>query len=109
MLGATELLVISALLGYPLSLGDAWTIEAVVQLLRQATGFIPGSLGVVEGGMLLIYGTFTGDPPTGVAVALVRRARELIFVAGGIAWGFEYLQAKRPQRARGESPLNTEP
>ena len=109
VLGATELLVISVLLGYPLSLADAWTIEAVVQLLRQATGFIPGSLGVVEGSMLLLYGIFTGDPPAGVAVALVRRAREVIFVAGGIALGSEYLQAKRPPLAREESPVNTEP
>ena len=109
MLGATELLVISVLLGYPLSLADAWTIEAVVQLLRQATGFIPGSLGVVEGSMLLLYGIFTGDPPAGVAVALVRRARELIFVAGGIALSSEYLRAKRPRLAREQSPVNTEP
>jgi glycosyltransferase 2 family protein len=96
VLGAAELLVISALLGYPLSLGDVWTIEAVVQLLRQATGFIPGSLGVTEGSMLLLYGVFTGDPSVGVAVALVRRLREVVFIVGGMAFGFGYLDSHRP-------------
>ena len=91
VLGATELLVISALLGYPLSLADVWTIEALVQLSRQATGFIPGSLGVMEGSMLLLYGAFAGDPSVGVAVALVRRMREVVFVMVGMAFGLGYL------------------
>lgn len=108
VLGAAELFVISALLGYPLSLADVWTIEAVVQLLRQATGFIPGSLGVMEGSMLLLYGVFTGDPSVGVAVALVRRLRELMFVVVGIAFGFEYVEARRPHPARSESAVDTE-
>ena len=95
VLGATELLLISALLGYPLSLADVWTIEAVVQLLRQATGFVPGSLGVMEGSMLLLYAAFTGDPSLGVAVALVRRLREVIFIVGGMAFSFRYLDTHR--------------
>jgi uncharacterized protein (TIRG00374 family) len=100
VLGATELFVISALLGYPLSPADVWKIEAVVQLLRQATGFIPGSLGVMEGSMLLLYGALTGDPSVGVAVALVRRLREVVFIAGGMAFGFGYLDTYRPGPSR---------
>jgi len=91
ILGATELLVISTLLGYPLPLADAWTIEAIVQLLRQATGFIPGSLGVMEGSMLLLYRAYTGDESVGVAVALVRRMREVVWIIGGMIFGFSYL------------------
>jgi uncharacterized protein (TIRG00374 family) len=100
MLGAAELFVISALLGYPLSLADVWMIEAVVQLLRQATGFIPGSLGVTEASMLLLFAVFTGDPSVGVAVALIRRLRELVFIAGGMAFGFGYLRSHRPDSMR---------
>jgi uncharacterized protein (TIRG00374 family) len=91
VLGAVELLVISALLGYPLSPTNIWIIEVVVQLLRQATGFIPGSLGVTEGTMLVLYGTFTGEPSVGVAVALVRRLREVVWILVGLAFGFGYL------------------
>ena len=96
VLGATELFVISALLGYPLSLADVWTIEASCNCSRQATGFIPGSLGVMEGSMLLLYAAFTGDPSLGVAVALVRRLREVVFIVGGMAFGFGYIDTSRP-------------
>jgi glycosyltransferase 2 family protein len=91
MLGAAELLVISALLGYPLSPTNIWIIEAVVQLLRQATGFIPGSLGVTEGTMMALFGILTGDPSVGVAVALVRRLREVVWIMLGLALGFGYV------------------
>jgi uncharacterized protein (TIRG00374 family) len=108
VLGATELFVISALLGHPLSLADVWTIEAVVQLLRQATGFIPGSLGVTEGSMLLLYGAFTGDASVGVAVALVRRLREMVFIVGGMAFGFGYLDTYRPGLSRRNRAADSE-
>ena len=95
VLGAAELLVISALLGYPLSPTDIWIIEGVVQLLRQATGFIPGSLGVTEGTMMALFGILTGEPPVGVAVALVRRLREVVWILLGVAFGFGYLGTRQ--------------
>lgn len=95
LLGVAELYVISALLGYPLSISEVWIIEAVAQLVRQATGFIPGSLGVTEGSMLLLYSIFTATPTVGVAVALVRRLREAVFIAGGIGFGLGYLHTYR--------------
>jgi uncharacterized protein (TIRG00374 family) len=95
ILGAAELLVISALLGYPLSPTNIWIIEAVVQLLRQATGFIPGSLGVTEGTLMALYGIVTGEPSVGVAVALVRRLREVVWIMFGLAFGFGYLGARQ--------------
>ena len=91
VLGAVELFVISAVLGYPMSPMAVWTIEAVVQLLRQASGFIPGSLGVTEGTMMLMYGSLTGEPSVGVAVALVRRLREVVWIMGGLVFGWGYL------------------
>jgi hypothetical protein len=65
-----------------------------VQLLRQATGFIPGSLGVTEGTMMLMYGSLTGDPSAGVAVALVRRLREVVWIMGGLIFGLGYLNGR---------------
>jgi uncharacterized protein (TIRG00374 family) len=91
VLGAFELFVISAALGYPMGARDIWTIEAVAQLLRQASGFIPGSLGVTEGTMLLMYGALVGEPSVGVAVALVRRLREVVWIVGGLVCGLGYV------------------
>jgi uncharacterized protein (TIRG00374 family) len=99
LLGALELYVISSLLGYPLTVPEILIIEAVVQLVRQATGLIPGSLGAVEGAFLLLYGAFAGEPSVGVAVALVRRARDLVWIAAGLAIGYGYLEM------RNESPV----
>jgi uncharacterized protein (TIRG00374 family) len=99
LLGALELFVISSLLGYPLTAAQILVIEAVVQLVRQATGLIPGSLGATEGALLLLYGAFAGEPTVGVAVGLVRRARELIWIAAGLAIGYGYLELRK------ESPV----
>jgi uncharacterized protein (TIRG00374 family) len=99
LLGAIELFAISALLGYPLTAAEILIIEAVVQLVRQATGLIPGSLGAIEGALLLLYGAFAGEPSVGVAVALVRRARELVWIAAGLAIGYGYLELRK------ESPV----
>jgi glycosyltransferase 2 family protein len=94
ILGAVELFVISAVLGCPMSPMAIWSIEAVVQLLRQATGFIPGSLGVTEGMMMLMYGSLAGDPSAGVAVALIRRLREVVWIMGGLIFGLGYLNSR---------------
>jgi glycosyltransferase 2 family protein len=95
LLGALELFVISSLLGYPLTAGEILIIEAIAQLVRQATGLIPGSLGATEGALLLLYGAFAGEPSVGVAVALVRRARELVWIAAGLAIGYGYLELRK--------------
>jgi glycosyltransferase 2 family protein len=101
VLGAVELFVISAVLGYPMAPTTIWTIEAVVQLLRQASGFIPGSLGVTEGTMMLMYGSLTGEPSVGVAVALVRRLRELVWIVAGLLSGWGYLDGRHRSPASG--------
>jgi uncharacterized protein (TIRG00374 family) len=95
LLGALELYVISTLLGYPLSPAEILIIEAIIQLARQATGLIPGSLGVTEGALLLLYGAFAGEPSVGVAVALVRRLRELLWIAAGLGFGYGYLELRK--------------
>ena len=101
VLGAVELFVISAVLGYPMAPTTIWTIEAVVQLLRQASGFIPGSLGVTEGTMMLMYGSLTGEPSVGVAVALVRRLREVVWIVAGLLSGWGYLDDRHRSPASG--------
>jgi uncharacterized protein (TIRG00374 family) len=90
LLGMAELAAIMWFLGMPLPLGDIWLIEAMAQLVRAAAFVIPGSLGATEGALFLLYGALTGVPTLGLVVAVVRRARELLWIAWGLGLGWLY-------------------
>ncbi len=45
-LQAVEVFILLALLGHPVSLGDAWVIESAVQLARAGAFLVPAALGV---------------------------------------------------------------
>src|SRR5262249_7106787 len=91
-LRALELYVTTRDLGVRLPLAQAWSIEAVTQVARQAAFFIPLRMGVQEASLLLVYGALTGNPALGVAVALVRRAREAVWIGGGLLLGWHLMQ-----------------
>lgn len=88
LIGMGELIVIMWFLGAPVTLADAWLIETVVQLVRAGAFFIPASLGATEVVMVLVYDALTGRPSLGFAVALIRRARELLWIAWGLWLGW---------------------
>jgi len=81
--GVAEIYATLYFLGYPVSLSEAWMIEAAAQLIRSGTFFIPASLGAQEGIFVVMCGIFTGTPVSGLATALVRRIREITWVAAG--------------------------
>lgn len=56
-------------------------IECMVQLVRTVTFFIPAGLGTQEGAFLLGVGALTGVPSAGVATAVIRRGRDLLWIA----------------------------
>ncbi len=89
-IGVLEVYVAMHFLGHPVSFTDAWIIEAAAQLVRAGTFFIPASIGVQEGAFLLICTSLTGNPLLGVALALVRRAREILWMLSGMALGWAY-------------------
>ncbi len=80
LLGATDMYIILNLVGHPVSWLEAWVIEATVQMIRIAAFFIPAGLGAQEGALMLACGAITGSSSLGLAVALVRRFRELIWI-----------------------------
>ena len=83
VIGLIELYVTLYFLGYDLSIIDLWIIEALAQLIRNASFFIPLSIGAQEGGLLLIF-TALGMPGTlGITVSFVRRIKELFWVCVG--------------------------
>ena len=84
MLGAVEVYYAMMLLDYPISWSEAWIIEAVAQMVRTGTFFIPASIGAQEGAFVLVCGAITGLPSLGFSVSVIRRVREIIW----ILWGF---------------------
>lgn len=74
-------------LGARVSMAEAVVIESLIQALSSAVFFVPGGLGVQEGGFILIGGALGLDPSICLALAGARRMRDLlIFVPGLFAW-----------------------
>ena len=87
VLGALEAWVILHALGAHLSFADVWIMEAFVQSVRAASFFIPAALGTQEAAMLVMINWLLGVQSVGVATALVRRARELLWIAASLLLG----------------------
>lgn len=86
-LGALETYAAMRVLGIDGSLREAAILEGLGQAVRGLAFFVPGALGVQEGGYLLICGMFGISPQKALALSLIRRIRELALgVPGLILW-----------------------
>jgi putative membrane protein len=84
---ALEIFLALYFLGAHVSFAEAVVIESLIQALSSAAFFVPGGLGVQEGGFVLIGGVLGLDTPTSLALAGARRIRDLlIFLPGLFAW-----------------------
>ncbi len=86
LVGAGEVWLALFFLGHPVSCLDALLVESVGQAVRGAAFMIPGSLGVQEGGYLLLGPLVGIAPETALALSLARRARELALGLPGILY-----------------------
>jgi putative membrane protein len=77
--GIFEVWFALARLGHPVGLGEALAIEALTQAARHAAFFVPAGLGVQEAVVVLLGGALGISPDISLALALVKRARELLF------------------------------
>lgn len=85
--GAGEVWLALFFLGHRVTLADALVIEAVIQALSSSAFIVPGALGVQEGGFLVIGGLIGLSSEVALALALVRRARDIIlFVPALVVW-----------------------
>jgi uncharacterized protein (TIRG00374 family) len=89
-------------LGYPIGLADALVIEAFLGLIRSTLFFVPGDVGTQEGALVLICGALTGSAPAGLALAAIRRCRDVLVVVAGLAIGSAY--SLRERRAPAAAP-----
>jgi putative membrane protein len=87
VLGAFEVWLTLYFLGVELHFGEALVIESLGQAVRAVVFFIPGALGVQEGGFMAIGLLFGLGPEVGLSLSLIRRIRELALgVPALIAW-----------------------
>ncbi len=100
--GALETWLALYLLGFPLSLLEIIVIEAILQMSRSISFFIPANLGAQDGALALVAAALTGSPAAGLGVALLRRVRELLYIALGMAVGawFTLRASRSARRAR---------
>ncbi len=94
VLGVVEVYLVMRFLGMPVSFAEAWIIESMAQLVRAGAFFIPAGIGAQEGTFMLVCGAITGSPTLGIALALVRRAREVLWIFVGLfLWWLYSLRA----------------
>jgi uncharacterized protein (TIRG00374 family) len=81
---AGEAWLILYLLGAPVSVVTALVIEAFATGISFATFFLPTDIGVEEGGAVATFLALGLNGATGLSFSLVRRVRELAWVAVGL-------------------------
>ncbi len=104
-IGVGETWLVLAAMGWRPGLAAALVIESLGMAARSAGFVVPGALGVQEAGLVLVCGLFGIPAETGVALSMVKRARELLVGAAGLlAWqGSEGLW-RRPGEPAARAP-----
>lgn len=73
--------------GHPIPLADAMLIDVMAGAVRSLVFFIPGALGAQESGILLICSLVGVDPSLALALALAKRARDIVLgLPGLVSW-----------------------
>ncbi len=83
-IGSFEVYYLAGILGMPISFAQAWLFEALIQVLRIITFFIPSSVGAQEGGIVLIFSQFGFSNPISLTFAILRRIREIAWIGLGL-------------------------
>lgn len=81
--GAVEILVAARLFGIDMDPATAFAIEAFVGVAKGIGLFSPGSLGVQEAGIVLLFKIFGLPDAAGTSYAILRRGREVVYAAVG--------------------------
>ncbi len=76
---AAEMMFLLWVLDTPAGPMEAWIFEAIGQAARNAGFFLPAALGAQEGGYYLGAKAIGKSSSVGVAVAIIKRARDIIF------------------------------
>ena len=78
-----EVYLALGLLGYKTTIVNSYIIESLTKVINAAFSFVPGTVGVYEGGSGIILRSLGYTAAIGVALALVRRGAILFWAAVG--------------------------
>jgi putative ABC transport system permease protein len=79
-----EVLATLRMLGYTAGVAQSYIIESLTKVINFAFAFVPGTIGVYEGGTEIILQTLGFAAATGVALALVRKAATVFWTSIGL-------------------------
>lgn len=88
--GTAEVWLLLHLLGAALPFAHCWVAEAAIVTIRSLTFFVPAQLGSVEAVTVYVISALGGSAEIGLALAALRRARELTWSALGLGIGAAY-------------------
>lgn len=83
--GVIEIVLFMAISGVPVSFAAALTIETFSLFINNVIFFVPARLGVGEGGRVLLFMTLGYPPSIGMTYGIIRRIRESVWIAFGVA------------------------
>ena len=86
IVGTGEVWLALKLIGHPVGWVDALLLESLGQAIRGAAFMIPGSLGVQEGGYLLLAPLVGLPPDAALALSLIKRSREILLGLPGLVY-----------------------
>jgi len=82
--GTFEVYLALLAMGSPVPLTQAFILESLGMAARSAGFAVPGALGVQEGGFILVGELFGLPPELGLALSMVKRAREVAVGSAGL-------------------------
>jgi len=106
VLVASEVLVVLWSLHLSIHFFTILVIESVTRGLKMLSGWIPARLGSDEGGAISAFALIGFSPMLGLALALTRRVRDLLWALIGIVWlGWNSRGTRRPNNATRPTPI----
>lgn len=84
--GIVEAWTFLSVLGLPFDASFALVIQVWSVIVTRLTTFIPGNLGAQEGGIVMIFSFLGLSPESAMAFALLRRLRQLGWIAAGLGY-----------------------
>lgn len=78
LLGTGEIWLGFQCMGVPIALHEALIFESLGQAIRSSAFLVPGAIGIQEGGFVMLGSMFGITPEIALALALVKRMRELV-------------------------------
>ena len=87
LIGGIEVMVALHVVGVDIDFSQGLLIESIGQAMRTVGFAIPGSLGIQEGGYILVCGLVGIGPQAAIELSLLKRVREVVLgVPGLVAW-----------------------